>query len=142
MSRNRGRDQIGLLVGLWIIAVYTISLAVANLLGHILRVSGLLYLTSDQEQYWNNMPLPMGFMAILLITMNLVGGVFLIQRRKIALHILLISLGINIILLLQLIGASGIPASTSVGLLVLHYGFRISVVGYVYLLDQKNVLSK
>lgn len=130
-----------LIAGLWGVASYLILMATGNIAGHVLRFSGYLYLSSEQEIYLHDTSFIMAIIAGLVMAMNFFSGILLFQRRRAALYILAVSTTINIVSMLSIVKTSGVPLHIHPGMLFFLYGLRLSVLGFVYLLYRKNILS-
>jgi hypothetical protein len=135
------RSHKGLVVGLWIVGIYFIWTSLGSLVSYAVLYTGVVELTQDQANHVASLsPLFVGFSA-LLMGLNLVSGVLLLRRYRIAFHILVTSAAFNALaLVINVWRAGGLAPGVSAAQAFIPYVVLTLILAFTFLLLRKGVL--
>ena len=132
-----------IIAGLWLVAIYFILTSVGGLISYIFLLSGISPISPEQAKYVESLSLVVLATSLGLMLLNLIGGVLLILRRKVALHVLIASALLNLIYLSYTLisGMAPAPGVTTTQIL-LPYVVLAAVLLFVFTLYKKGVLCR
>lgn len=137
---NKPTHGKAIVIGLWIVAIYFIWTAGSALFSFALFFTGFFSMTPEQFQYFLAMPKFLIEFTILLMAFNLIGGVLLIMRRRVALYVLVLSGILNLISHVYTLASRGLPPRILLENVVVPYVLLFGILLFVYVLYRKRVL--